>query len=276
MVKQIKILVLALLSTVLTNAQCEIDTINPWFANFQHEPTIECDDALLSTPLKAYDNCDSTVDVIWYEEVTYGNCPNTLDIIRYYRAFDDHGNQAVETQIIHVVDETPPSIVGTPYLEFPDTIDLSTTSFASTYDNCSSVTLMYTDLEVSGGNMDRLYLAIDDCGNVSTFEQIIHLYQIPSDDEDEDEDDDDHNDGDDECGDDDEDDDNSGDNNNRVAICHRLGNGGWITIYVAQPAVPAHLAHGDYLGPCIESNQMLPYTLEKLPNGKVKKYKQCK
>jgi len=31
----------------------------------------------------------------------------------------------------------------------------------------------------------------------------------------------------------------------RVTLCHR-GN----TITVAEPAVPAHLAHGDTLGPC--------------------------
>ncbi len=215
MVKKIKILTLALLSTVLTNAQCENDTINPWFVNFQFEPTIECDDNILDVFPQAYDNCDTLVDIIWYEEVTFGNCPSVLDITRYYRVFDDNGNQVVETQIIHIVDETPPTITGELYLEIPDSTNLETTSFATAVDNCSSVTFTYTDTEASGNNILRLYIAIDECGNISTFGQTLHLHQTPPDDEDED------------------------DNSDRVAICHRLGNGGWITIYVAPQAVNA-------------------------------------
>ena len=45
-----------------------------------------------------------------------------------------------------------------------------------------------------------------------------------------------------------------GNGNNTVAICHRLGNGNYITIYVAPSAVNAHLGHGDYLGVCNENN----------------------
>ena len=62
------------------------------------------------------------------------------------------------------------------------------------------------------------------------------------DDGDDDGDDDDDNDGDDDDDDDDDDD--------EVAICHQLGNGGSITIYVDEDAVQAHLNHGDYLGVC--------------------------
>jgi hypothetical protein len=38
-----------------------------------------------------------------------------------------------------------------------------------------------------------------------------------------------------------------------VTICHRTGSWKhrWHTITVAQPAVAAHLRHGDYLGPCL-------------------------
>ena len=44
-----------------------------------------------------------------------------------------------------------------------------------------------------------------------------------------------------------------GNGNNTVAICHQLGNGNSITIYVAPAAVSAHLAHGDYLGTCVSN-----------------------
>jgi len=38
---------------------------------------------------------------------------------------------------------------------------------------------------------------------------------------------------------------------NKVTICHQ-GDEGPETITVAAPAIPAHLAHGDTLGPCVE------------------------
>ena len=36
----------------------------------------------------------------------------------------------------------------------------------------------------------------------------------------------------------------------RVTICHRTSSGRSVTITVSENAVPAHLAHGDTLGPC--------------------------
>ncbi|MFL5734598.1 MAG: S-layer homology domain-containing protein [Chloroflexia bacterium] len=38
--------------------------------------------------------------------------------------------------------------------------------------------------------------------------------------------------------------------NNRVTICHRTGNGGSHTITISCNALPAHLRHGDTVGPC--------------------------
>jgi len=68
---------------------------------------------------------------------------------------------------------------------------------------------------------------------------------------DDDGDDDDGDDSSDDDGDDDDGDDDDDDNGaNDVAICHQLGNGGSITIYVNENAVQAHLNHGDYLGVC--------------------------
>lgn len=43
-----------------------------------------------------------------------------------------------------------------------------------------------------------------------------------------------------------------GNNNNKVKICHKTGNG-YHELCIAAPAVPAHLAHGDYLGACMEA-----------------------
>jgi len=310
--KKLIIILISLILTKTSNSQCENDTISPWFINFQHEVTISCSDDISIVIPTIADNCDENVELFYIEDIIPGECDNSQTITRIYRPFDDSGNSIVETQIIHIVDETPPifeplytSIVNCGdviqftqpivtdncswfslmYQDIIDTSDCQTTytriwtaqdqcdnvsnatetlivmdmlspiitgdiyitlqedanldsTFISVVDDHSSVIITYTDTEVSGNNIIRDYVATDACGNSSTFEQIIHI---------------------------------DIENSRRVAICHNLGNGNWITIWVAQPAVNAHLNHGDYLGPCDENlqNQFLPnYQLEKDKNGK--------
>jgi hypothetical protein len=328
--------------TINLFSQCENDSINPYFINFEPEVTISCDVDLSVVFPVALDECDDSVEIAWYEEVTTGICENNYDVFRVYRAFDNFGNQSVESQIIHVVDETsplfvplvnrtvecgdsiifddpqvtdncsdfvltyyniiqnvdscstiytrvweavdfcgntsissqtitsidmtPPVITGPIYLEVneDDNID---TSFVTVTDNCSSINLIYSDLEYSANNIIRNYTATDACGNVSTFEQIIGInIVIPpgdddddededdedEDDEDEDEDEDDEDEDEDEDDEDEDEDDEDDDDCHKVAICHGTGNGSYHTIYVNQNAVQAHLNHGDYLGPCTE------------------------
>jgi hypothetical protein len=43
---------------------------------------------------------------------------------------------------------------------------------------------------------------------------------------------------------------NSGAGQEKMDVCHQTGNGGEHTINIAAPAVPAHKAHGDTVGPC--------------------------
>ncbi len=367
-------------------SQCENDITPPYFVNFEPEITISCDVDLSVIFPVALDECDDSVEIAWYEEITPGFCENNYDVVRVYRAFDDIGNQAVESQIIHVVDETSPLftpfeartvdcsdsivfddpqvtdncsdftltsydiitqidscttnymrvwqaidfcgntsilsqtitsqdltapvITGQIYLEFSDSVNIDSI-FITVTDNCSVPVISYSDIETSGNNIIRTYMATDYCGNTSTFEQIIHIDIVipPGDDdeddededddddededddeddededddddedEDDDEDDDDEDEDDDDCDDDDGDDDDEDeddddgdddddededdddgdedddedDDSNKVAICHCTGNGDCHTIYVAPQAVPAHLVHGDYLGPCTE------------------------
>lgn len=298
--KNLFLTLFALFISLASFSQCENDSINPYFVNFEPEITVSCDIDLGVIFPVALDECDDSVEIAWYQEITSGICENSYDIFRVYRAFDNFGNQSVESQIIHIVDETsplfipfnsitvecgdtivfdnpqvtdncsdfvlmsydiisqidscttnyirvweatdfcgntsmssqtitsidmtPPSIMGPIYLEVNSMNDLDSI-FVNTSDNCSQVNLTYYDTEVSGNSYIRLYTATDNCGNYSTFEQIIHVNSPPDEEEEDD---------------------------NRVAICHREGNGSYHTIYVNQNAVQAHLNHGDYLGPCTE------------------------
>ncbi len=275
-----------------------IDNTYPWFENFPSDTTINCGNELPPVVYpQVFDNCDTYLPIEYTEEYVNSICPSNYDIVRTFRAYDDYGNLVTGSQLIHVVDNVapefsnitteivdmcgyvqpnspevwdncgtvslswqddvvdsisqcnyirlitweatdncgntsymsqaiqiidtiPPTIIGEIEIDLPIGTDLDTVMI-DYVDNCSGVTLTYTDTEVSGGNIIRNYIATDDCGNSSNFEQIIHYYS-----------------------------EEGGDN--RVAICHRSGNGSYHTIYVAPQAVPAHLAHGDYLGPCTE------------------------
>jgi hypothetical protein len=170
-------------------------------------------------------------------------------------ATDFCGNTSQTSQTITLQDLTPPNINGEIYLEFAEGTNLDSI-FVTVSDNCSTPTISYTDVDVSGNNIIRIYTANDYCGNSSTFEQIIHTIVVtpPGDDEEEEEEEEDD--------DDEEEDDDDDDNGNKVAICHVEGNGSYHTIYVNQNAVQNHLDHGDYLGPCtqiiMDWNEILP------------------
>jgi len=354
--KKLCLFVLALLSLLFVSAQdCSNDTTNPWFVNFQDEVTISCSDDLSSVFPIAQDDCDTLVEIAYYEEPMGSYCPNSRDFMRIYRAFDDFGNGVVAQQFVHIVDETPPMFFYVPpsyVIECSDTLSFEDFPQPSALDNCGGVSIThedyfditdgcyssktrvwtatdlcgnsstasqmlliqdmtppvitglpyvtlpsgsgtdtllvvvidacntfnvyYIDTPASGNNLIRNYTAIDACGNTSTFEQIIGFEIVTPPGDDDDEDDDDEDDDDDDEDDDEDDDDEDDDNGNNVAICHRIGNGNFITIYVAPAAVQAHLNHGDYLGPCQNLNIHNPnlpmqMDIEIKPNGKIKK-----
>jgi hypothetical protein len=363
MKNKILTLVLSTLSFfAIAQSDCTNDVTNPYIMDFQPEITVSCDHDLSAIQPIVQDNCDDSVEVVFLEEIFQSGIPNVYDVYRIYRAFDNAGNGIMESQIIHVVDETPPAIspmgttviacgdfpvfsqptaidncgwsflmfqdnvdgsnpcqtvytriwtaydesgntssatetiisvdtippaiYGEVYVEIPDSVSLDSL-FATASEGCSSpIFFTYVDTEVSGNSYIRVYTATDGCGNTSTFQQIIHVFFVETDPEgdtdEEDDSDDEDEDGDDDSDDDDEEDDEehcdeTDDESKRVAICHQLGNGNFITIYVAQPAVQAHLNHGDNLGPCNTTinwhNQSLPMQmqLEHTRDGKIKK-----
>ena len=322
----------------IAQSDCVNDVANPYIVDFQPEITVSCDQDISAIRPVIYDNCDDSLEVMMLEEIFESGIPHVYDVHRIYRAFDDSGNGVVESQIIHVVDETPPvispmgttviacgdfpvfsqptaidncgwsflisqdnvdgsnpcqtiytrlwtaydesgntsnatetivmvdtmppAIYGEVYVEVPDSASLDSL-FATASEGCSSpIFFTYVDTEVSGNSYIRVYTATDGCGNTSTFEQIIHIHVEETDPEEDD---------------DGDEDDEADDESKRVAICHQLGNGNFITIYVAQPAVQAHLNHGDTLGPCDTTinwyNQSLPMQmhLEHTRDGKIKK-----
>jgi hypothetical protein len=109
------------------------------------------------------------LEIAWYQEVSPGICENNYDIFRVYRAFDNFGNQSVESQMIHVVDETSPIFVPFENLtvECGDTIVFDDPQVT---DNCSDFALTSYDIisqiDSCTTNYIRVWQAIDFCGNV--------------------------------------------------------------------------------------------------------------
>ena len=80
-----------------------------------------------------------------------------------------------------MVDTTAPEISGvSEVLIACEAYDVAE-GFASATDNCGDVSLTWEDAQASGGcvlpigQFVRVYTATDDCGNSSTFEQILTL-----------------------------------------------------------------------------------------------------
>jgi len=76
--------------------------------------TIQCDAPVPDPDINSVivsDNCNTGITVTWVgDQFTPGNCPNSFTITRTYQAKDASNNVATCTQIITVVDNTPPTL----------------------------------------------------------------------------------------------------------------------------------------------------------------------
>jgi len=154
------------------------DTTDPYFYNFPGDLTISCEDELPEVVYpEAYDNCDESVDVLYEPTEIPGDCPNERVIYRVFRAFDDCGNQVVETQTITVIDETAPVFGEGNLQEFTYECDeVIPDNQPSATDNCSElIEYAYSDTNswTQGcfSGFTRIWTATDECGNSSSFYQ---------------------------------------------------------------------------------------------------------
>jgi len=165
----------------LTIAVNVVDTTAPEFDEDQEFAYMyECDEIIPVIEPTATDNC-STIELSYDDsgEIT-NDCQGAF--IRTWTATDACGNQNFFTQYIMVYDETAPVITGDIEVEMPCD-DISYEIGVTATDNCDEeVTISWLgDEPVSGscaGRFIRTYLAEDNCGNTSTFEQFISLIDL--------------------------------------------------------------------------------------------------
>ena len=151
--------------------------------------TVECDGAgnaqALATFLAgatATDNCDTDVAITHdyaAGSITGGCSAYTGSVTVTFTATDDCGNSESCSATFTIQDITSPSITASNEVSIAcDEYNANTAYSYSATDACSNVTTTIVDVEQSGacaGEYERTYTAEDECGNESTFVQIVKL-----------------------------------------------------------------------------------------------------
>ncbi|MDA0980539.1 MAG: hypothetical protein O2852_04205, partial [Bacteroidetes bacterium] len=149
--------------------------------------TIECGVEIILDNASATDDC-SEVSITVVTLTINGICGGNYELLRTFTATDEAGNSTSITQVISVVDTTAPVFT---YVEGGEALTLNETEgdefvtdpIVLVEDGCdSSPSWSYEDvvLEIDGSTTttQRTFTVVDDCGNSSTFVQIIVFTEI--------------------------------------------------------------------------------------------------
>ena len=162
------------------------DTQSPTFDQnpLPQNQTIACNATVpTAATLTATDNCNGTVPVVFNQTSTPGSCPQNQTITRTWTATDGSGNAAQHTQTISVVDNVPPTLSGTPAatLTIACNTPLPTAATVTATDLCDpTVPVTFNQTATPGTcpqnqTVTRTWTASDDCGNATSFVQIISV-----------------------------------------------------------------------------------------------------
>ncbi len=172
--------------SVTTSSFSIIDTIKPFLSEYPQDITVACEDLPLLNQVAGQDNCTSNPLLQYIEEIDRQGNENDCEFYHYtitrtWIVTDNCGNSDSHSQIVTVVDTTPPSI------SLMDTVTLScdevdnnevNAMLFSVADGCSQVITIVEDSIVGEGcsyDIIRTYTAMDVCGNTSVVVQIIKV-----------------------------------------------------------------------------------------------------
>ena len=167
-------------STTATTVVTLVDNTDPYFTALPENMTVSCDDAEVGFgTYSAADNCDNDVIVSVTEQILEGDCPQSYTIERTYRAADNCGNQAVETRYVYVLDQNAPVFEEQDASFTYECGEAIAVIEPIANDNCGLVSYSYSDSEMAGtsciGLITRTWIAMDECGNSSSFNQYISI-----------------------------------------------------------------------------------------------------
>ncbi len=140
--------------------------------------TIECGNTIPVPDATVSDTCG---DVTWtVSESLESLCGGTEQIIRTYTAVDACSNSATDTQVITTEDNTPPVLSCPPNVNVEDIENPIETGTATATDLCGVAAIDFSDGPITGvpGSFIRTWIAIDDCGNSSSCDQLISEEEV--------------------------------------------------------------------------------------------------
>ncbi len=139
---------------------------------------VDTDPDITGIPM-AEDPC--LADVFYNDGALPDDCLEGDFFVRTWTAVDFCGNQTSCEQKIYIIDETPPTITCPEDTEVSCEIgvDPADTGMPTAIDNCNEFTFDYMDGEIMGSCPEtfvRTWTATDACGNVSSCDQVINIF----------------------------------------------------------------------------------------------------
>jgi hypothetical protein len=160
--------------SLLTQIVSIIDNEAPVLSGVPTSLELNCGDEIPTANVTVSDNCDSSVEVVLFEEWEIIPCGQVL--IRSWSATDACGNAVFESQAIAFSDNEGPSIIG----EFQIAIDcneVDSDGLVEVIDDCyHGVILTYDDSFVGASceySIERTWTATDACGNTAILVQTL-------------------------------------------------------------------------------------------------------
>ncbi len=136
------------------------------------------------------DNCspNSKLTLTLLSNNTTGDCGTGISVNRVYEVKDECDNKTTFTQVLYIIDNTPPTIVSGPQtplnISCASDVPMPNINLIVATDNCSNVTVTFVGDVVSNQTclnkfkITRTYRVVDACGNHTDYIQIINVNDV--------------------------------------------------------------------------------------------------
>jgi len=150
------------------------DTTEPEMIGCPDDAIVQCNEIPDAPSISAIDNCDDDVNVAFSEQLDNSQCP--YEIIRTWSATDACGNTISDSQIITVIDDEAPELIGIPDDMNATENTIPSVAVVTASDNCWEVTPEFAETTnnlLCGYEIVRTWTVTDLCGNSSLESQTI-------------------------------------------------------------------------------------------------------
>ena len=154
-----------------------IDVIPPLISDVPNDTTVQCSGIPAIIHPTTTDNCDNPVNVVYSEQIDSTDC-SSYTITRIWTATDNCGNQAVDSQVITVIDDVSPILSTSPVDLTVSCDNIPVADVLTATDNCTgNLTVNYNETIGTGCpyTLTRSWTVTDDCGNTATATQTINV-----------------------------------------------------------------------------------------------------